>query len=141
MIFSDIELEYLKGQPIGRLATVQPNGTVQVNPVGFHYNPELETIDIGGFNFATSRKFRNVCDNGRAALVVDDVVSTDPWRIRCVEIRGVAETVVDPKAFPDLDDEVIRVHPKRIISFGVGEPDVEPHELTYHNRDVGRDRR
>ncbi|HKS47320.1 MAG TPA: PPOX class F420-dependent oxidoreductase [Amycolatopsis sp.] len=136
-MFTDVELKYLEDQLVGRLATVQPGGNVQVNPVSFRYNPALGTIDIGGFSFAASRKFRNVADNGKAALVVDDVVSTDPWRIRCVEIRGVAETAIDPAAYPELDDEIIRIHPKRIISFGVDEPDVPPHELTYFNRNVG----
>nr|WP_253888135.1 PPOX class F420-dependent oxidoreductase [Actinokineospora diospyrosa] len=135
-MFTEDELTYLAGQPVGRLATVQPDGTVQVNPVGFHFNPELGTIDIGGFNFAASRKFRNVADNGRVALVVDDVVSTDPWRIRCVEVRGTGEIAVDPAAYPDLDDEVIRIRPRRIISFGVDQPDLAPHELTPNNRDV-----
>jgi pyridoxamine 5'-phosphate oxidase family protein len=136
MKFTEAELDYLASQVVGRLATVQPDGTPQVNPVGFHHNPGLDTIDIGGFNFVTSRKFRNVQHNGRVALVVDDVPSTDPWRIRCVEIRGIAETVVDPAAFPDLDNAVIRIHPRRIISFGVSEPDRAPHELTYFSRNV-----
>jgi pyridoxamine 5'-phosphate oxidase family protein len=137
MIFTEVELKYLKSQIVGRLATVQPDGTVQVNPVGFRFNPALGTIDIGGFDFATSRKFRNVADNGKAALVVDDVPSVEPWRIRCVEVRGVAEIVTDPDAYPDLDDVIIRIHPRRIISFGVDEPDRAPHELTSHNRNVG----
>lgn len=136
MIFTEAESKYLEDQLVGRMATVQPGGAVQVNPVSFHYNPTLGTIDIGGFGFAASRKFRNIADNGKVALVVDDVVSTDPWRIRCVEIRGFAETMVDPAAYPELDDEIIRIHPKRVISFGVDE-DVPPHELTYHKRNVG----
>jgi PPOX class F420-dependent enzyme/OxyR family protein len=69
----------------GRLATVQPDGTLQVSPVGFRYNSVTETIDIGGFNMAASRKFRNVAENGRAAFVVDDIASVDPWRVRCLE--------------------------------------------------------
>ena len=40
---------------------------------------------------AASRKFRNVAENGRAAFVVDDIASLDPWRVRCLEIRGDAE--------------------------------------------------
>jgi pyridoxamine 5'-phosphate oxidase family protein len=136
MIFTDIEVEYLRSQLVGRLATMRPDGVLQVNPVGFRYNEKLQTIDIGGFNFAKSRKYRNVAANGKAAFVVDDVVSTDPWRIRCVEVRGVAETLVAPEVYPDLDDEIIRIHPKRIISFGVGEPDKAPHELTTYSRDV-----
>src|SRR6266581_2024595 len=91
MVFTDFEIEYLATQPLGRLATVQPDGTLQVSPVGFTYNAGTDTIDIGGHNMAASRKYRNIVDNGRVAFVVDDVVSVDPWRVRCLEIRGHAE--------------------------------------------------
>jgi pyridoxamine 5'-phosphate oxidase family protein len=84
---------------------------------------------------ATSQKFRVVSRNGRAAFVVDDIVSKDPWRVRCVEIRGTAEALQGTGA--DGDDPVIRIHPQRIISFGVDEPDVDPHLLTASNRNVG----
>jgi pyridoxamine 5'-phosphate oxidase family protein len=33
VIFTDGELAYLAAQRLGRMATVQPDGTVQVNPV------------------------------------------------------------------------------------------------------------
>ncbi|MDT7749752.1 MAG: pyridoxamine 5-phosphate oxidase family protein [Pseudonocardiales bacterium] len=82
MTFTDPEIDYLTGQPIGRLATKQPNGNLQVNPVGFAYNSDTGTIDIGGYTMSVSRKYRNVADNGRVAFVLDDVVSTDPWRVR-----------------------------------------------------------
>jgi len=75
MSFSNAQLAYLAGQRLGRLATMQPDGTLQVNPVGFRYNPGTGTIDIGGFNMASSRKFRNVAGNGRVAFVVDDIAS------------------------------------------------------------------
>ncbi|ETK35486.1 PPOX class F420-dependent oxidoreductase [Microbispora sp. ATCC PTA-5024] len=120
MIFTEREIAYLDGQRLGRLATVQPDGTLQVSPVGFRYNPELETIDIGGHNMAASRKFRNVRDNGRVAFVVDDVPSVDPWQVRCLEIRGYGEALDDPEgSAAPLGGPVIRVHPRRIISFGV----------------------
>ena len=45
-------------------------------------------IDIAGHAMGRSRKFRNVAENGRAAFVIDDFVSVQPWRPRCVEIRG-----------------------------------------------------
>lgn len=70
---------------------IQPDGSPQVKPVGFRYNPGLGTIDVTGFNMTTSQKFRNVRRNGRAALVVDDIASADPWRVRFLEIRGTAE--------------------------------------------------
>ena len=99
----------------------------QVSPVGFSYNAELGTIDIGGFNMARSRKYRNVAANGHAAFVVDDIVSTDPWRVRCVEIRGTGA----------VDGDLIRITPGRIISFGLEQLDVEPHQLRANSRDVG----
>src|SRR3954447_23334228 len=44
-MFTDEELAYLESQRIGRLATSQPDGTLQNNPVGFGVNQELGTID------------------------------------------------------------------------------------------------
>jgi pyridoxamine 5'-phosphate oxidase family protein len=131
MSFTQAEIDYLASQKLGRLATVQPDGTLQVSPVGFGYNADLGTIDIGGYNMAASRKYRNVVDNGKVAFVVDDIASVRPWRVRCVEIRGVAKGIDSP------DGALIRVRPQRIISFGIGEPDVEPHLLTPHKRNVG----
>ena len=141
MSFTSAELSYLATQRLGRLATVQPNGTLQVSPVGFHYNSGTGTIDIGGFTMASSRKFRNVADNGRVAFVVDDIASIDPWRVRCLEIRGDAEAITAP-AGSSGDSEggssgpFIRIHPRRIISFGIDDPDHAPHELVPNNRDV-----
>jgi pyridoxamine 5'-phosphate oxidase family protein len=137
MTFSARELEYLATQQLGRLATAQPDGTLQVSPVGFRYNPETATIDIGGFVMSRSQKFRNVADNGRVALVIDDVASVQPWRVRCLEIRGRAEAVAAPAdTAPGVDGALIRIHPQRIISFGIDQPDQEPHQLTPNNRNV-----
>ena len=88
MPFSESELDFLSSQQLGRLATIQHDGTLQVNPVGFTYNAELDTFDIHGYRISSSRKFRNVAGNGRAAFVIDDVPSVNPWRVRCLEIRG-----------------------------------------------------
>jgi pyridoxamine 5'-phosphate oxidase family protein len=130
--FTQTEIDYLNSQHLGRLATVQPDGTLQVNPVGFRYDPDLDVIDIGGYRMAESRKYRNVVDNGRVAFVVDDIASVRPWRVRCVEIRGRGEAAENTDGQP-----VIRIHPARIISFGLETPDVEPHDLVPNSRDVG----
>jgi pyridoxamine 5'-phosphate oxidase family protein len=129
--FTDAELGYLSDQPLGRVATSQPDGTLQVSPVGFHHNPELDTIDISGHRMATSRKFRNVADNGQVAFVVDDLASVRPWRPRCLEIRGRAEAIDDSPLGP-----IIRIRPKRIISFGINEPFTSPQDLAVNARDV-----
>ena len=131
-MFTDAELTYLQSQRLGRLATQKPDGTLQNSPVGFRYNASEGTIDIGGYRMDASRKYRNVADNGRVAFVVDDLASVQPWRVRCVEIRGRAEAVPADGGRPPL----IRIHPERIISFGIDEPDTEAHSLSVHARDV-----
>jgi pyridoxamine 5'-phosphate oxidase family protein len=137
MTFTSAEIGYLQAQRLGRLATIQPDGSPQVKPVGFRYHPELGTIDISGFGMSASRKFRNVSRDGRAALVVDDVVSTEPWRVRFLEIRGIAEAVPASGPSEGLDDTaLIRIHPTRILSFGIEEPPGEPHRTELRTRSV-----
>ena len=131
MAFKPHEIEYLKSADLGRLATIQPNGTLQNSPVGFSYNEELGTIDVVGYNMAKSQKFRNLATNNTVAFVVDDIFSRDPWRVRCLEIRGTAEQAEAPNG-----DGIIRITPKRIISFGIDDPDTEPHDLVPDARDV-----
>ena len=88
MAFKPHELAYLQEVQLGRLATIQPNGTPQVSPVGFTYNKDLGTIDISGYRMSASQKYRNIASNDKVAFVVDDIASRDPWRVRCLEIRG-----------------------------------------------------
>jgi pyridoxamine 5'-phosphate oxidase family protein len=145
MSFTDTELEYLATQRLGRLATAQPNGTLQVSPVGFRYNDRTGTIDIAGHGMARSRKFRNVAENGQVAFVIDDLASTQPWRPRCVEIRGTGEAIAEPtdsawaSAIPQtgFDGAIIRIRPTRIISFGIGETTDNVREFTINKRNVG----
>ena len=113
-------IAYLQAQRLGRLATVDRDGAPQNNPVGFRYNGDLGTIDIGGRNMGATRKFRNVAGNPKVAFVVDDLASVQPWRPRCVEIRGRAEALRDVAAqSAGLSAEIIRIYPERVISFGL----------------------
>ncbi|MGO9078646.1 MAG: PPOX class F420-dependent oxidoreductase [Streptosporangiaceae bacterium] len=138
MALTQPETDYLASQRIGRLATMRPDGTLQNNPVGFRYNAEAGTIDIGGFNMSASRKFANVAANGRVAFVVDDIVSVSPWRVRCLEIRGTAEAVVpDGNPGGNRDQAIIRIHPQRVISFGLDDLVTEPHLLKADARNIG----
>ena len=112
--FNETELTYLQGERrLGRLATVGADGTPHVAPVGWNYNPELDTIDIGGREFERSKKYRDVRRSGRAAIVIDDLASVDPWRPRGVEVRGRAEALSTPRP-------MIRIHPDRVVSWGIG---------------------
>nr|WP_042179846.1 PPOX class F420-dependent oxidoreductase [Kibdelosporangium sp. MJ126-NF4]ADB02839.1 AzicX [Kibdelosporangium sp. MJ126-NF4]CEL14056.1 pyridoxamine 5'-phosphate oxidase-related FMN-binding [Kibdelosporangium sp. MJ126-NF4]CTQ88422.1 pyridoxamine 5'-phosphate oxidase-related FMN-binding [Kibdelosporangium sp. MJ126-NF4] len=125
--FTDAELDYLTGQPIGRLATAHLIGTLQVKPVTYRYNSATGTIDIGGRRMGTSQKFRNVAANGLVGFVVDDLVSPEHWQVRCLEVRGHAEAITDPVdsawagADVGYDGAIIRIHPRRVLSFGIAE--------------------
>jgi pyridoxamine 5'-phosphate oxidase family protein len=140
MIFKSHELDFLREADLGRLATIQPDGTPQNSPVGFSCNEALGTIDIAGYRMSKSQKFRNIARNDKVALVVDDITSRDPWRVRCLEIRGAAEQAeIGPSLGPtgdELDTAIIRVTPKRIISFGIDDQRSEPHQLVVDIRDV-----
>lgn len=133
-ILTERELSYLAAQRLGRLATIQPSGDPQVNPVSCYYNPDTATIDIGGHNMAASRKYRNVQHNPRAAVVIDDMTPGRPPRIRCLEIRGRAEAIADPgSTTARAGGAIIRIHPQRIISWGI-----DPPELALGSRNVSR---
>jgi pyridoxamine 5'-phosphate oxidase family protein len=113
-------LAYLQSQRLGRLATVDSHGAPQNNPVGFRYNAELGTIDVGGRNMGATRKFANLAGNPKVAFVVDDIASVQPWRVRCVEIRGHAEALrQQTEQPPGFSAEIIRIYPDRVISFGL----------------------
>lgn len=113
--FTEAELRYLTdGGPrrLGRIATVGRDGTPHVVPVGWRYAPEHDAIEIGGARLEQTKKFRDAQRSGRAAIVIDDLASTDPWRPRGVEVRGRAEIVLGDRA-------VVRLHPERIVSWGI----------------------
>lgn len=111
--FSADELSYLTGERrLGRIATTGADGTPHVVPVGWSFNAGLDAIEVGGHDFAQTKKFRDVQRRGRAAIVIDDLASTDPWRPRGIEIRGHADAVDGPRA-------LIRIRPERIVSWGI----------------------
>jgi pyridoxamine 5'-phosphate oxidase family protein len=117
---TEAERAYLQSQPLARLATVDRGGAPQNNPVGAFLDGETGDIIIGGHAMGASRKFRNVQANGQVALVIDDLVSSDPWTVRGLEIRGTAVALedVDPPV-PFMSREVIRITPTWVTSWGV----------------------
>jgi pyridoxamine 5'-phosphate oxidase family protein len=112
-IFREAELRYMTGgRQLARIATVGVDGTPHVVPVAWIYNAVRETIDVGGHELERSKKFRDVARNGRAAIVIDDLASTDPWHPRGIEVRGRGEAIALPTP-------LIRIHPERIVSWGL----------------------
>lgn len=119
--FTKKEIEYLRDQRLGRLATVDAGGRPHVVPVAFRYNAETETIDIGGHNLAKSKKFRDAGETGLAAFVVDDVLPGAQWRARGLEVRGRTEVFSEggSEIVSDFSDELIRISPERIVGWGI----------------------
>ena len=111
--FTDAELAYLRDvRALGRLATVGADHTPHVVPVGWTLNAEFDAIEIRGRDLEGTKKFKDVRRHGRAAVVIDDLASVDPWRPRGIEVRGSAEAVTGPRP-------LIRVRPERIVSWGL----------------------
>ncbi|MGH2587831.1 MAG: PPOX class F420-dependent oxidoreductase [Dehalococcoidia bacterium] len=109
--FTEGELGFLLGERrLARIATTGKDGTPHVTPTGWSYNADLDTIDVGGHSLEQTKKYRDVRRTGRAAIVIDDVLP--PWKPRSVEVRGRAEVVPGPPA-------LIRIHPERIVSWGI----------------------
>lgn len=118
-IFTDKELNYLREQRLGRLATVDAGGNPHVVPVGFHYNAATDTIDIGGRDLAHTGKWHQAAHHPRVAFVVDDVLP--PWQPRGVEIRAQAELLESggQELGPGFGAEIMRLRPVRLIAWGI----------------------
>jgi PPOX class probable F420-dependent enzyme len=76
----------------GHLATVKPNGTVQVNPMWFEFDGEARVIR---FTHTTKRaKFKNLQQNPHMTLEALDPENP----LTYVEVRGrLAEVIPDPE--------------------------------------------
>jgi pyridoxamine 5'-phosphate oxidase family protein len=144
MVFTDAERAYLAGHPLGRLATIGPDGAPQAHPVALWLNEAAGTIDIGGPELARSQKFRNVQADPRVSLVVDDqaeIPNPLGQTGRGIEVRGLAEVVVlDPPLIPGFSSETLRIRPRRIIAWNIAEFTPSPGRLPrlqgYSSRNV-----
>lgn len=97
----EAQLQFLRSQRIGRLATVGPAGWPHVMPVMY------EVLDDGSLEFdADGVKLRNLVGQPRVAFVVD---ATGPRR--GVAFQGRAEVVGTERA---------RLRPLRSYSWGLG---------------------
>jgi pyridoxamine 5'-phosphate oxidase family protein len=93
MSFTEEEIAYLGTQRLARIATVSNDGQPDVMPVGYQFDGKY--FYVGGMNPVKTRKFRNVrAGNTKVALVIDDLVSVNPWTVRGLRIYGNAELLV-----------------------------------------------
>ncbi|HEU5476032.1 MAG TPA: PPOX class F420-dependent oxidoreductase [Actinophytocola sp.] len=96
MSFTPEELAYLRSQPLARLATLSPDAQPDVVPVAFEFDGTHFWVGGPGQSFLHTRKSRNLLSgNTKVALVIDDLVSLDPFTARGIRIYGTAEPPVE----------------------------------------------
>ena len=91
MSFTDEEVAYLRSQPLARLATVGADDQPDVVPLAFEFDGTHFWLGGVGKSVLDTRKFRNLAaGNEKVALVVDDLVSLDPFIARSIRVYGDA---------------------------------------------------
>jgi pyridoxamine 5'-phosphate oxidase family protein len=120
-VFSAAEITYLESNTMGRLATIGADGRPHLVPLTYRFNPDEDTIDIGGVDFGNSKKWRDILQNPHVAFLVDDA---SPAGAHAIEIRGDAEPHFQGgesinSRFPNFKPEFVRVRPHRIVSWGL----------------------
>jgi pyridoxamine 5'-phosphate oxidase family protein len=87
--FTEDEVAFLSQSRLARVATASSEGQPHVVPVVYEFDGSA--FYFTGWNLEKSLKFKNLIENKKVALVIDDVVTVSPWRPRGLEVRGVAE--------------------------------------------------
>lgn len=121
--FSERELEYLQTHGLARLATITATGGPHVVPVDFTLSEDRAAIDIGGYGFGASKKYRDLQRNPSTAIVIDDFGDGDPRAPRGIEIRGRAElhSSGGPRRLgrSGVDPQWVRIVPEHVYSWGI----------------------
>lgn len=120
--FNEQEINYLKSQILGRLATADASGQPHATPVGFKYDEESGTIDVGGLDLSATRKAHDIQQNAKVSFVVDDLESVKPWRPRGITIRGTAAIYDQATSGGPFGSTKIRITPERAVSWGIEAP-------------------
>ena len=87
--FTEDEVEFLTQSRLARVATASKEGQPHVVPVVYEFDGTA--FYFTGWNLERSLKFKNLVENKKVAMVIDDLVTVSPWRPQGVEVRGVAE--------------------------------------------------
>ena len=84
----------------------------------------------GGIDLTKTVRYKNLRENPRATIVIDDLVSTDPWSPRGVKVRGAATV-------EEHDGRLrVRIVPEVIWSWGIN-PDTAKRFGSIERRNVG----
>jgi len=120
-IFTDAEIEYMRENTMCRMATIGRNGEPHIAPVTYVYNAAEDAIDIGGMDFANTKKWRDVQHNRNLTILVDDF---SPTAAHAVEVRGEAElhqtggSQINPR-IQGFVEQFVRLRPHYIVSWGI----------------------
>jgi pyridoxamine 5'-phosphate oxidase family protein len=120
-MFSEKELSYLQTQRLARIATVSRTLQPDVAPVGFDFDGTY--FYVGGINLTTTLKYKNIRDNPKVSLVVDDVESPNPPIPRGIKIHGIADLTTHNGYVGT--GTYIRIRPLEKWSWGVDEPAIQ----------------
>ncbi len=129
-MFSQAEIDYMKGQRLCRIATVSPKGEPEVSPVGFQFDGKY--IYIGSHSqdiFPNTRRYRNITGgNNRVSVMIDDLASIDPWRPRGIRIQGNAAVVENQEGMFG-EGKYFRITPRVSVSWGIDPSQGDPSSL------------
>ena len=112
--FTDLELEYLRSQPLMRFASASPTGVPDVAAVAF--SVDGDDLVTAGFDITKTVRYRNIRQNPRATVVIDDLAAVQPWTPRGIKVRGRASIESDDAG------EKFRITPEVVWSWGVNDP-------------------
>jgi pyridoxamine 5'-phosphate oxidase family protein len=124
--FTEAEINDLKTQRLGRLATVGADG----QPTWYRLilaitSMRIQSRPVGTADLPSARNIATLLTNPRVAFVIDDVPSVNPWTVRGIEICGQTQVLATggKELGPDFDSEMFRIRPSRIISWGINSKD------------------
>jgi pyridoxamine 5'-phosphate oxidase family protein len=123
-VFTDKELARLREAGLARIATVSPDGQPHVVPLTFALNEAEDAVDVGGFGFGTSKKWRDAVKNPKVTFLLDESSGGEAYGIelRCTaEVHETGGENINPR-FPGFDPQFLRLRPHRIVTWGVEVP-------------------
>lgn len=108
---SEAEADYLMQHKLARLATCSLQGEPHVVPISYSFDGSY--LYFTSFNLKHTLKLKQIQQNNRVAMVVDDWDSESPWSPTGIEIRGVAD-IMDCQGAT-----CVRITPEKAWSWGL----------------------
>lgn len=135
-VFTEKELERLRSATLARIATVGADGQPHVVPLTYTLNEAEDAIDVGGFGFGGSKKWRDAQRDQKVTFLLDESAGGEAYGIelRCTaEVHETGGEAINPR-LPGFDPQFLRLRPHRIVSWGVEVPSST--DRSAHGRDV-----